>query len=450
MWLRTILNVTAYLGKRPTEDVRLGHLIIPIMTNNDQAGGLRIAPSNDRPIKCLFVDVVVSMLVESRSVDRFRRRKGERRSPSSQHTSFTKGTKGQAKTRYQRFILFSLAQFSAMPSSMISKPKSSVGKLASNLRNLPKKLHNHLTGSEHDGGHQIEIVAGGKRKPFDSVPTMISVTSESDLDHMVDHDDVCSSSGSGSSVHCFDVNEMFRSLEDADTSERSGIGGGLDDPLIPQEDWNKQGKAKTLKEIDHSLKKLGQVMEDVKKEHYHKNLIMKVKFRTDAAGKQLFCLSLVLQALALFHWPSKFVFFHLLASVHNMKDILRLESHRERIIRATHKLELLREEVQDKPILRKNKAARTDGTSSSCASSTASASAASGSVTTGEKVNFLARMKLILTTPGPAVTLRTFPELYDEVKARIEATSMLQQQQKQEGTSRPTTESPESASLVAL
>jgi len=306
---------------------------------------------------------------------------------------------------------------------MISKPKTSVGKLASNLRNLPKKLHNHLTGSEHDGGDQIEIVAGGKRKPFDSVPTMISVTSESELDHMADHDDVCSSSGSGSSVHCFDVNEMFRSLEDPDTSERSGFGGGgLDDPLSPQEDWSKEGKAKTLKEIDHSLKKLGQVMEDVKKEHYHKNLIMKVKFRTDAA-----------------------------ASVHNMKDILRLESHRERIIRATHKLELLRQEVQDKPILRKSKAARTDATSSSCASSTASASAASGSITTGEKVNFLARMKLILTAPGPAVTLRTFPELYDEVKARIEATSMLQQQQKQDAKSRPTAESQESsATLVAL
>ena len=81
-----------------------------------------------------------------------------------------------------------------------------------------------------------------------------------------------------------------------------------------------------------------------------------------------------------------------------MKDLIQLEAHRERIVRASRGLEQLLAEVQNKEV---------------------------ESSFPPPRVNFLARMNLILKTRAPRGGLTGFQDIQNEVKAKVSTEQVL-------------------------
>jgi len=138
------------------------------------------------------------------------------------------------------------------------------------------------------------------------------------------------------------------------------------------EEWNESTKSQTIQDIQTSLNYLESITDQLRDELTFKNDLMIRRFRKEDGPAE---------------------------SVELMKSILKFEAHRVRVLYATSRLEKLLQMANEKPLSR------------GCA----------------PKVNFLSQLHDILHDPAPPVALTGFQEIYEEIKVRAEAVSVLKE-----------------------
>lgn len=206
-------------------------------------------------------------------------------------------------------------------------------------------------------------------------PTIITTTSESDLNACADSNVNANALEDDMTLGDEDFSDDWKVTPASDTADD-------DDSIISS--WTSEDKYSVMKSADDACKRLDRVLFEVKKQLYHRNLFLQLRFRSDCPE----------------------------AAVKIIKEILQLEAQRDRNVNAIAELQSLLIQV------RQTETIDTDSEDEGADVNYVMSKAV-------KIPNFAQRVKDILKKSAPSHGLVTSEELFDEAKARLGAVSLL-------------------------